>query len=117
MKQSRKGYFNRNKSHQRHQNDTDCASQLRAIFGLNFLQDMKGEPAEITGAYDPKQERWIMQEPIQELETPIRPSTRRATINATWRGTNTGGGRDRDSEQDQHRDMNDESKKGRSMGR
>ena len=31
------------------------------IFGLNFLQDMKGVPEKITGAYDPKQELWIRQ--------------------------------------------------------
>jgi hypothetical protein len=32
-----------------------------AIFGLNFLQDMKGVPAEVAGAYDPEQELWTIQ--------------------------------------------------------
>jgi hypothetical protein len=32
-----------------------------AIFGLNFLQDMKGASDAITGAYDPEQELWTTQ--------------------------------------------------------
>jgi hypothetical protein len=39
--------------------------QPSAIFGLNFLQDMKGIPAEFAGVYDPGQELWIMQDPVQ----------------------------------------------------
>jgi hypothetical protein len=37
----------------------------RPILGLNFLQDMKGDSAPITGAYDPEQEVWIPEELIQ----------------------------------------------------
>jgi hypothetical protein len=37
----------------------------RPILGLNFLQDMKGDPDPITGAYDPEQEVWIQEELIQ----------------------------------------------------
>ena len=39
--------------------------QPHSIWGLNFLQDMKGEPSEITGAYDSKQQLWITQGQVQ----------------------------------------------------
>jgi hypothetical protein len=89
--------------HQRHQNDTDRARKPSAIFGLKFLQDMKGVPDEITGAYDPKQERWTVQKPAQEQEQ--RPGTSYHTVKDTWQRTNTGGGRDKDSNQDQSMDV------------
>jgi hypothetical protein len=38
-----------------------------AIFGLNFLQDIKGIPAEVEGAYDPEQELWIIPEQAQRV--------------------------------------------------
>jgi hypothetical protein len=38
----------------------------RPIWGLNFLQDMKGELDEVTGAYNPEQQRWITQGQVQE---------------------------------------------------
>jgi hypothetical protein len=41
--------------------------QESSIWGLNFLQDAKETPAEITGAYDPEQEVWIMQGQVQSL--------------------------------------------------
>jgi hypothetical protein len=45
--------------------DTMNEQEPRAIFGLNFLQDMKGDSHEITGAYDPEQELWITQGQVQ----------------------------------------------------
>jgi hypothetical protein len=39
--------------------------QPRPIWGLNFLQDMKGELDEVTGAYDPDQQLWITPEQVQ----------------------------------------------------
>jgi hypothetical protein len=51
-----------NESHQHQQNDTDRMSQPSKVFGLNFLQDTKDVPAAITGTYDDKEQRWIMQQ-------------------------------------------------------
>jgi hypothetical protein len=39
--------------------------QPHPILGLNFLQDMKGELDEVTGAYDPEQQLWITQGQVQ----------------------------------------------------
>jgi hypothetical protein len=47
--------------------------QPSEIFGLNFLQDMKGDPDEITGAYDPEQEIWIMEGQVQAMPFPKLP--------------------------------------------
>jgi hypothetical protein len=93
-------------SPQGHQKDPDRASLRSALFGLRFLQDMKGEPAEITGVYDPKQERWVMEKQVKkrELPDPTSRSTYRETVNNTWSSTNTGGGRDRDSDRDMEAD-------------
>ena len=44
--------------------------QPSQIFGLHFLQDMKGTAVEITGAYDPEQELWIMQGQVQGSPLP-----------------------------------------------
>jgi hypothetical protein len=74
--------------------------QKSQVFGLNFLQDMKGEPTEITGAYDHKQERWIAQEQVQSNpeHSNGQPDYRQqATHRESWSRTNTGGGRDSDS--------------------
>jgi len=65
--------------------------QKSQIFGLNFLQDAKGEPTDVTGAYDPKQERWIMQGPEHGGSLSERSKTR---SDATWDTTKVGTARD-----------------------
>ena len=47
--------------------------QASEIFGLNFLQEMKGTPDPITGGYDPEQEIWIMEGPVQAMPLPKLP--------------------------------------------
>lgn len=69
-----------NESRQIQQNNTNRASQRRAIFGLNFLRDMKGVSDEITGAYDPKQELWGVQGPDQR---DLLPKTSKTTSKTT----------------------------------
>jgi hypothetical protein len=34
--------------------------QPSAVFGMNFLQDMKDFPDDVPGTYDPEQEVWSM---------------------------------------------------------
>jgi hypothetical protein len=47
--------------------------QASEIFGLNFLQEMKGTPDPITGGYDPEQEIWIMEGQVQAMPIPKLP--------------------------------------------
>jgi hypothetical protein len=55
--------------------DTMNEQQPRAIWGLNFLQDINYTVDEITGAYDPEQEVWIMQGQAQSgLLPPLKSS-------------------------------------------
>jgi hypothetical protein len=94
--------------------------QPSQIFGLNFLQDDKSEPDEITGAYDPEQELWLNEvrggvlhngvpavfdgrsgSHSNPLPFPGKPSmSSEYTEKRTWYRTNTGGGRDKDSNSD-----------------
>jgi hypothetical protein len=93
--------------------DTMNEQQPRAIWGLNFLQDMKGEPSEITGAYDSEQQLWISQGQVQNglipkgfsggLDNlPVRNKRNMGTrTQESYKGgTNTSGGRDKDSRYD-----------------
>jgi hypothetical protein len=89
--------------------------QPSAVFGMNFLQEMKGVPAEITGAYAPEQEIWLMQGQVHSglpkgkfgnLAGSELPSPRMTTTRSTrdWTANRTHDGPNVDTAEDTERD-------------
>jgi hypothetical protein len=67
--------------------------QQSEIWGLNHLQDMKGDPVEFPGAYDHKKEPGSKHEPIHKT-----------SYSKTWESRRTNGGRDQQTVSDMQQD-------------